>query len=205
MKDVDLALSQISSIRAQVASSTRFQGIAPGFNLLTGLVALALGAFQEAGYQVVAGDDRRFVAVWSGFMVVASLIAALEAVSRARRLHGQLAPAMLNAAAQRALPFAVAAVVITWAIETFAPQAVLLLPGIWQILIGLLGFSAASNLASGMRWVAAWFLACGIVVLGLAGQAGALSAWMMGIPFAVGHTAVALILGRCEEGCDGRA
>ena len=78
-----------------------------------------------------------------------------------------------------------------------------MLPGLWQILLALLGFSVLSNLPREMAWVAGWYFCCGAVVLALAGQAGTLSPWMMGVPFAVGQIAVAVILLRADG--EGRA
>lgn len=195
MRDVDLALSQLSTIRAQLASSTRFLGLAPEFNLLTGVLAFALAAAQSFHQPGQAG----FIATWAGTIVAASVIAVLDASSRARRLHGGMAPAMLGVALQKGLPFGVATIVITWAIWSFSIESAWMLPGLWQILLGLLGFSVVSNLPREMAWVAGWYLCSGTVVLAMAGQSGALSPWMMGIPFAVGQIAVAVVLLRANR------
>ncbi len=201
MKDVDLALSEVASIRAQLAASTRFLGLAPRFNLLMGILALVVAAVQSFQVQ----DHLGYIAVWAATIVASSAIAVLEAVSRARRLHGRMARAMLGVALQKGLPFGVAAVVITWAICRFSIESAWMLPGLWQILLALLGFSVLSNLPREIAWVAGWYFCCGTVVLALAGQAGSLSPWMMGIPFAVGQIAVAVILLRADEegsGCE---
>lgn len=195
MRDVDLALSQLASIRAQLASSTRFLGLAPEFNLLMGVLAFALAAAQSFHQPAQAG----FIATWAGTIVAASVIAVLDASSRARRLHGGMAPAMLGVALQKGLPFGVATIVITWAIWSFSIESAWMLPGLWQILLGLLGFSVVSNLPREMVWVAGWYLCSGTVVLAMAGQSGALSPWMMGIPFAVGQIAVAVVLLRANR------
>ena len=125
-------------------------------------------------------------------------IAVLEGVSRARRLHGGMARAMLGVALQKALPFAVAGLVVTWNVCTFAMESAWMLPGLWQILLGLLGFAALANLPREIAWVAGWYLCCGAVVLALAGEARVLSPWMMGIPLGVGQLAVAAILLRAD-------
>ena len=44
MRDVDLALSELADIRAQLAASTRFQGLAPELNLLMGIAAFVVAA-----------------------------------------------------------------------------------------------------------------------------------------------------------------
>jgi hypothetical protein len=124
------------------------------------------------------------------------VVAATEAISRSRRLHGQMAQAMLNTALRQVLPFGAAGVIVTAVICKFSPVSIWMLPGLWQILIGLFGFSVLSSLPRAIVWVAGWYFVCGAFVLGLAGWSGTLSPWMMGIPFGVGQAAVALVLHR---------
>lgn len=201
MRDVDLALSQISNIRAQVAASTRFQGIAPGFSLLSGVLAFIVATIQSVQPQALVQESLGFIAVWAGVLVISSCIVAFEATSRVRRLHGRMSHAMLSTALQKVLPFAIAAAVITWAVCTFSLESAWLLPGLWLMLIGLLGFSALANLPREMGWPAIWYFVCGAVVLALAGASGALSPWMMGIPMSVGQVIVTLILSRASREC----
>jgi hypothetical protein len=75
---------------------------------------------------------------------------------------------------------------------------------LWQILIALLGFSVLPSLPRALVWVAGWYFLCGAFVLGFAGWSGTLSPWMMGIPFATGHAAVALVLHRASGARNGR-
>jgi hypothetical protein len=204
MNDVDLALSQISNIRAQLAESTRFRGITPGLNLLMAVLTFVVATVQSLQSQAQEHDSLGYIAVWAGVIVLCGCIAAIGAIARARRLHGRMEYAMLNAASQKVLPFAAAGVIITWVICTFSPGSVWLLPGLWQLLIGLLGFSVMSSLPRAMAWAAGWYFLCGALVLGFAGQSGTLSPWMMGIPFCVGHIAVAVIFGWANEECSNR-
>ncbi len=199
MNDVDLALSQISNIRAQLVASTRFRGIAPGLNVLAGVLTLAVAAAQSFQASAVEQSGLSYITVWAAALVLSSGFVAFEASSRARRLHGRMAYPMLNAALQKVLPFVAAGIVITWAVCSFSPESLWLLPGLWQILIGLLGFSALGSLPRGMVWAAGWYFLCGTLVLGFAGQSGVLSPWMMGIPFSVGHILVAVILCRANR------
>ena len=133
--------------------------------------------------------------VWAAVIGLSFSVAAVEAVLRSQRLHGQLAPAMLNSALQKVLPFAMAGLVISVAVVTYAAESLWLLPGLWLLLIGLLGFSFVASLPRAIVWVAIWYFLCGAIVLMVAGSSRALSPWMMGIPFTIGHFAVALIVG----------
>ena len=196
MSELDNALSQIADIRAKLAASTWFRGFAPELNMVIGVlvlvVALAQALLPEVLYLGVSG----YIAVWATVLVVTSGVVTVEAVIRSRRLHGGMAPAMLRSALHRALPFAAAGVVITAVVCAFFPGSMLLLPGLWLILIGLLGFAALGNLPGAICWAAAWYLFCGSAVLVLTGWTGELSPWMMGLPIAVGQFGVAIILNR---------
>ena len=196
MNDVERALSEIADIRAQLAASTRFRGIAPEANLLSALLLLLVAAAQSLWPEALAGDGIRFVAVWAAVLLASMAVVTLEAVARARRLHGTMADLLLASAWRQALPFLAAAILITLVICGFSPGDVWLLPGLWQILVGLLGFSVRSSLPRAIAWVAGWYFLCGAVVLVAAGWSGVLSPWMMGIPLATGQVFVALVLHR---------
>jgi hypothetical protein len=202
MKDVDLALSAISSIRAQLAASTQFRGIAPGFNAVMAVLVLVIAVAQSLYPERWVDDGLRFVLVWALLIGVACTVAAVEAVLRSQRLHGQLASVMLNSALQKVLPFAVGGLVITGVIIGYSPESIWLLPGLWLLMIGLLGFSFVSTLPRAIIWVAIWYFLCGAIVLMVAGSSRMLSPWMMGIPFAVGHVSVALIVSGAFGGAD---
>jgi hypothetical protein len=111
---------------------------------------------------------------------------------------------MLGSTLRLLLPFAAAAIVIAVAVCRFAPASACLLPGLWQILVGLAGFSAALTLPRGILLASGWYFVCGAVVLALGARSGELSPWMMGVPFAAGLAFVALILHRANGDLDGR-
>lgn len=193
MNEVEHALSQIADIHAQLTASSRFRGFAPaaiGFN-----AALMLGVTvaQSAWPQVLAKDPLRYVAVWGATLGAATVVSATEAVSRSRHLHGRMADALLGSTLRGLLPFAAAGLVIAAAVCRFAPASAWMLPGLWQILVGLAGFSVASSLPSAIRLASGWFFICGAITFGLGARSGALSPWMMGVPFVAGLAGVAII------------
>ncbi len=196
MTEVERALSEIADIRARFAASTRFDGIAPEANVLVSLLSLAAAVAQAVWPTVFAPNALHYIAVWAAVLVASSVIVTLEAISRTRRLHGRMADTMLGMALRQVLPFVLAEAVVTLAICKFSSGNVGILPGLWQILIGLLGFSVLSSLPRAFVWVAGWYFVCGTVVLGMACRSGTLTPWMMGIPLSVGQLAVAFVLYR---------
>ena len=198
MNDVDQALAQIADIRARVAASTRYRGFAPEAVAVAGLFAVIAATAQTLWPDRLAGDPVRFVQVWG--VVIASSFAIIlsEAFLRARIVHGDQAAALTKSAAIQATPFAITQAAVAIAVCLYAPEAAWIVPGLWLILVGLSGFTAVTHLPRTVRWAAAWYIASGVAVLFVAGHSGAATPWMMGVPLAVGHGLIALILHRAE-------
>src|SRR5262249_61643979 len=76
----------------------------------------------------------------------------------------------------------------------FAPATLWMLPGLWQLLMGLAVFASARSLPSTVRLGAAWYFVAGIAVLILASRTHALSPLLMGAPFGIGQSVMAAIL-----------
>jgi hypothetical protein len=167
------------------------------------VLALALATAQTVLPDRFGATGRAFVLAWVAAAAIAAMLIAVEALERARRLHGGLADRMIAGTLRLLLPFGAAGAVITLVIGTTAPEAIWILPGRWQLLIAWIGFAAVSTLPPTIVWPAGWYFAYGTVTLLLAGKTGAPSPWMMGLPFGIGQLLVALILHQ-EGNRDGR-
>jgi hypothetical protein len=130
-------------------------------------------------------------------------VVAAEAIRRSRVAHSGLADDMLVAAAEQFLPSAFAGVLLTLVLLARAPEALWMLPGLWQMILGLGMFAACRNLPPSLRVVAGWYMATGLANLAFAQGAFALSPWAMGLPVAVGEGLAAALLWRSYRGgCD---
>lgn len=196
MTDLDRALSELAFIQNRFAASTRFRGLAPQAVALTGVLALALAAAQIVAPDRFGASGVSYVIAWVAAAVIAGGLVAVEGLERARRLHGGLADLLIAGTLRLMLPFCAAGAVITFVITKTAPGAIWVLPGLWQLLIALIGFTAVSTLPPTIVWSAAWYFACGSVTLLIAGQSGVPSPWMMGVPFGIGQLLVAVTLHR---------
>lgn len=199
MSDLDHVLSQLSEVRSHLATATRFHGLAPQAVGLSAAIAAAAAILQSVVPAQLNPDTRTYVLYWSAVAALATGIIAAEALGRARRAHGGRAGRMIDGALRLLLPSCIAGAAITFVLWKTAPEVLWLMPGIWQVLIALTGFSALPMLSPEMRWAGLFYLASGIGCLMLAKDMESLSPWLMGVPFAVGQSIVALVLHRANE------
>jgi hypothetical protein len=69
-----------------------------------------------------------------------------------------------------------------------------MLPGLWQLAFSLGIFASCRFMPRPMYAVGLWYLASGLVCLGVASTTLTLSPWAMGIPFGLGQLLVAAVL-----------
>lgn len=196
MNDIEKAISQISDIRSQLAASTRFRGYAPEAVAVIGLFSLGVMLAQLAWPEKLAVDNRQEALIWGAVLVASGLTIAAEAITRSRRQHGGMAGAMLKGVIRAQLPICAVGFVVAVMVFQHAPEAIWILPGLWQMLIGVVAFASYSTMPRAIVWPALWFLAAGAAVMWLAGEDGQFTPLMAGGPLAVGHLAIAWILHR---------
>ena len=148
---VDEALSEISALRLQMARSTEFRGFGPGALAATGLVAVAAAAGQGVLAPDPIADIHVYLGLWSGAAILSVGVVAAEAIRRSRVAHQGLADDMLVAAAEQFLPSAFAGVLLTFVLLARAPDALWMLPGLWQVILGVGVFAACRNLPPGLN------------------------------------------------------
>jgi hypothetical protein len=69
-----------------------------------------------------------------------------------------------------------------------------MVPGLWQIIFSLGFFASCRSLPRPLYAVGVWYLAAGLTSFAIAGETGAFSPWVMGIPFGLGQLLMAAIL-----------
>ncbi len=202
MRDLDKALADILAIRNQIAAGTAFRGYGPAAVACTaGLAAVT------TGLQLLLLDDAgaapaKFLIGWLVTALIAAAIIGIEMRARSYRHHSGLADAMIYQAVEQMLPSGLAGVALAGIALQFAPEALWMLPGLWQILMGLAVFASARSLPSTVRIGGAWYFVAGVTVLMLASRTHALSPLLMGAPFVIGQTLMAVILYVATEQTD---
>jgi hypothetical protein len=192
-KELDKALADIVTIRSQIAAGTAFQGYGPAAIAITSVIALVTTLGQAFLLEDPAGRPYVFLGTWIAAACLALGIIGFEMRARAFRHHSGLADNMIYAAVENFLPAAAAGLLLPLVILRFAPEATWMIPGLWQLLVGIGTFASARSLPKGVALVAAWYFVCGFVVLS---GVHALSPWMMGLPFVAGQFFMAAVLYR---------
>jgi hypothetical protein len=201
MKDLERALADITAIRSQMARGTQFRGYGPVTVAATGVLALLAATLQALYLPGPAQDVLGYLALWVGMAIIAVVLTAAEMVARTRRVHGGLADEMLVQAAEQYIPAGVAGTLTTVVFYRYTPQALPLLPGLWQIFFSLGVFASCRSLPRGIFAVGIWYLAAGLAALALS-SAAPLSPLAMAVPFGVGQLLMAFVLYRATGGQD---
>ena len=197
--DFRRALTEISDIKMQMCRTRLFRGYTAPATFGTAVIAGLAALTQDHFVGHAADDPVRFVRFW---MFVAGVCVALCGVEVARRYRNSdsfLQRELTLSAIEQLVPSLFIAAAITCVICAVAPGSIWLLPGLWQIFFGLGVANSRRLLPPVVVFVAGFFVFCGL--LNLAGGPGpaALTAWRMGIPFAIGQSAAAVILRRGKE------
>ena len=194
MRDLDRALADIVAIRGQIAAGTAFRGYGPAAIAATSGLALATTVIQLLCLGDPAVDPFSFLSLWAGTAFVSGGLIWIEMRARSRRHHSGLADAMINQAVEQFLPAGAAGVAVAVVLWNFAPEALWLLPGLWQLLVSLGVFASVRPLPRTVAWTGAWYFVTGFLTLLLASQSHALSPWTMGLPFVIGQLLMAILL-----------
>ena len=202
MSDLDKALADIIAIRSQIAVGTAFRGYGPAAIAATGGVALLTAVLQYLWLGDPNTHPLTFLFGWAAAAAMSALMIWTEMQARSRRHHSGLADAMIHQALEQFLPSGIAGVLLAVVLGKFAPEALWMLPGLWQVLVSLGIFASVRSLPRSVAFAGAWYFLAGFVVLVLASQSHALSPWTMGLPFVIGQGLMATILYFASEGTD---
>lgn len=194
MSEIDEAIARIAEIRTQLAHSTRFPGYTPEPLGLLAALSVVILAMQSAWPARFAGSDRRIVLGWGLLVGAGAVFYALEAAWLGWREAGRMPSHVFAGAARIVIPTAAAGAVLAGAVLAYAPAAVWLLPGAWQMLTGMAIIASFGMLPAATLWPGIWFMLAGSAGLLLAGAQGGLTPAIAGAPFIAGHFWLALVL-----------
>ena len=195
MKELQQALSEIQSIRSQVARGTEFRGYGPASVAVSGVLALLVAAVQARWTAKTANPDVAiWLGVWAGTAAVSVLLTGIEMLARARRVHVGFAREMVQSAVEQFMPAVMVGFLLAVVMMRVAAQDCWMLPGLWEMIFSLGVFASCRFLPRPMFAVGVWYLAAGLFCLVAGSATRALLPWAMGIPFGIGQLLVAAVL-----------
>jgi hypothetical protein len=195
MKELQRALSEIHSIRSQVARGTEFRGYGPASIAVSGILALLVAAAQTQFMSKSEQSDLAiWLSVWVGTAAVSLLLTGVETFTRARRVHTGLAREMVESAVAQFLPAIMVGLLLTVVLVRVAARECWMLPGLWELIFSLGVFASCRFLPRQMFVVGVWYMAAGLYFLAAGSVTQTLLPWAMGIPFGVGQLLVAGVL-----------
>ena len=194
MRDLDKASADILAIRSQIAAGTAFRGYGPATVAATSGIALLTAVLQFLWLDNPTSQPIAFFAGWAAAALISAALIWIEMQARSRRHHSGLADAMVQQAIEQFLPAGVAGVLLAIMLWKFAPEALWMLPGLWQVMVSLGVFASVRSLPRTIALGGAWYFLSGFTVLLLASQNHLLSPWTMGLPFAAGQLLMAALL-----------
>lgn len=194
MRDLDKALADILAIRTQIAAGTAFRGYGPEAMAATSAIALVTALAQVIWLGDATAQPLAFFASWFLAALIAAVVIGIEMRARSYRHHSGLADTMIYQAVEQFLPAGAAGAGLAVVLWRYAPEQLWMLPGLWQLLVGLGIFASTRSLPRIVTLVGAWYFLAAFVVLLLASGTHALSPWTMGLPFVIGQGLMAAAL-----------
>ena len=205
MTNLDKALADITAIRSQIARGAVFRGYGPTTVAATGLFAVIAAWIRAILLPDPAAEVFIYLVLWVVTAAISVILIGIEMVARTRRIHSGLADEMIHAATEQFIPAGIVGALLSVVLFNSAPSSQWMLPGLWQILLGLGLFAACRSLPTSMRAAAVWYLAAGLSNLALTGETNAFSPWAMALPFGIGQFLIAAVLHREAGGDDAEA
>lgn len=171
MNDLYKALSDISSMRRLMASTTEFRGYGPATLAATGVFAMLAAVAQARWVADPARHISAYLGIWIAAAVLSAALTGMQMYTRTRRLHSGMSNEMLRLAVEQFLPAVGAGLLLTIVFLRYVSSAVWMLPGLWQVVFSLGVFSSCRFLPRPMIAAAAWFLLTGVSSLAMGGPA----------------------------------
>lgn len=188
------ALTQIAEIRTQMARTEVFRGYRAAPVAFSGLLAFAAAGAQAAWVPAPTERPSAYLALWLGAAVVSATASFIGMAIRRRHPSPAWERRKTWLALEQFLPCIAAGGLLTFAVATSVPEALPLMPGLWQVLFSLGIFASCRLLPRATFGVAAFYLATGLLCLVVARGPATLAPCAMGLPFGIGQLLAAAVL-----------
>ena len=187
---LEKALSQISEIHAQVLKTEVFRGYRAATMLVTAVVAITAAWFHAA--VIVPSTPVEFAVFWVGVALFCALICAVDIYRGTMRVSNRVQRMKTVLVVAQSLPALLVGAIITGVLLQ-RPGHEALLPGLWSVTFALGIWSARPYMPKAIGIVSLFYLLAGTWLL-VQSDGAVPSPWGMGITFAVGQSATAVVL-----------
>lgn len=190
--EINEALEQLEEIRHHVNRSEVYRGYRSVLTAVVGLLAL-VEAFLQPRF-AAPGQSLAFVYFWTTAAVLNILIPASSILFHFIVYESPLERRKTQQAIGQFLPALLAGAFITFAVCKTSESFIVFLPAIWSFLFGMGIYASKPYLPTAVHWVAASFFMGGVILLTQVPKGNSLSPWGVGLVFAFGMMAAALVL-----------
>src|SRR5262249_43535746 len=163
MMELREALSQIAEIRLQMARTETFRGYRAVPVAFSGLLAACAAVVQAVCIADPVQEIGAYLTLWVGAAITSALAAGCGMLLRARGGGTALSREITWLAVGQFLPCLAAGGLVTAVLIASAPNAVWILPGIWQILFSLGIFASYRLLPRATFGVGVFYLFAGAI------------------------------------------
>jgi hypothetical protein len=192
--EVSRALADLEEVRSRLIAVQRFRGWSGGAAVMSGTVAMAIGAYQffELPYPVSAVDASRYVTMWIACLIFALAINYGAIVLWLARNWTLRARRELRTVGMTIAPAIATGGVLTAALLSRHLDG--MLPGVWCVCYAVGLIASRAMVPRGVLAVAGLFGAAGAALLFAQGDS-ALRWWVMPATFGIGQLLIgALVL-----------
>jgi hypothetical protein len=197
--EIQRALAQIGDIRLQMRRTRLFRGYTAPMTLGTAFIAAAAALSQSLWIGNAADHPLHFAQFWMSVAAGCMTLAGVEVARKYRESDSSLQCELTVSAVEHLAPSLCVGGLLTFVLCRFAPASLWMLPGLWQILLGLGIINSRKLLPAAVILVGLFYISCGLINLANGPSAGAFAAWRMGVPFGAGQAAAAMLLRRNRE------
>ncbi len=195
--ELQRAIDQISAIHAQVARSELFRG----YRAVPVAITSGLAIVTAMAHETLLRPDTlsHALLLWLGYAAACGLICGGDLAVHCW-LRGRAFRHQARYVVAQFIPVVITGGVVTGALA-MQHEVRALLPGLWTMLFALGIFASLPYLPRAIGWVAAFYLCAGAGLFFAGLQQPSLAPASMGLTFALGQAAIALILHvHLEEG-----
>ena len=128
MLDLDKALSDIRTMRRQMARNTEFRGYGHATLSVTSVLAVMAAGAQTVLLPDPSGHINGYLGIWVSTAVLCASLTGAQTYMRSRRIHSGMSDEMLHMAIEQFLPSVGASTLVTFVLLHYLPNALWMCP-----------------------------------------------------------------------------